>query len=188
MKRGTTEEFIEKARKVHGDRYDYSKVDYVNAKTKVCIICNRRGEFWQTPNAHLNGQGCPICGNDRRTSAKKSNVEEFIEKARKVHGDKYDYSRTEYVNNRTNVCIICPTHGEFWQVAASHLSGHGCPKCKSERISSMLASNTDEFIERARRVHGDKYDYSMVEYANSKAKIPIVCPKHVSFGKKRRVI
>ena len=109
----TTQEFIERARKVHGDKYDYSKVEYVNNRVKLCIICPIHGEFWQTPNAHLNGQGCSMCGRISQTKKRALSKETFITKARKVHGDKYDYSKVEYVNNRTKVCIICKKHGEF---------------------------------------------------------------------------
>ena len=181
MKRQTTEEFVENARNVHGGKYDYSRVEYVNNKTKVCIICPKHGEFWQSPNAHLNGQGCPICGTENRSVARTNNTKDFIEKAMKVHGDKYDYSKVDYVNNKAKVCIICPKHGEFWQKPENHLSGHGCPKCGNEKQATVRTSNTDGFIRKARGVYGDRYDYSKVEYANAKAKVCIVCPIHGEF-------
>lgn len=106
MKQICSENFIEKANKVHNHRYDYSKVNYINNREKVCIICPEHGEFWQGPYKHLTGQGCPKCG-----GTQKSNIDEFILKAKKVHGNKYDYSKVEYVNNKTKVCIICPEHG-----------------------------------------------------------------------------
>jgi hypothetical protein len=120
----TTEEFIRRAKKVHGDKYDYSKVEYKGTHTKVCIICPIHGEFFQTPNNHLHGQGCLACG-----GRKQLTKEEFIQKAREVHGDKYDYSKVEYVNKNTKVKIICPIHGEFEQEPNSHLEGKGCPNC-----------------------------------------------------------
>ena len=168
----TTEEFIAKAREVHGDKYDYSKVKYVNASTKVCIICPEHGEFWQAPNSHLNGRGCPKCGHENANMT----TEEFIKKARAIHGDKYDYSKVEYANANVKVCIICPEHGEFWQLPGIHLSGHGCPKCSGR---GKLA--TEEFIQRAKEVHGDKYDYSKVEYKGNKNKVCIICPEHGEF-------
>ena len=119
----TKEKFIEKAKAIHGDRYDYSKVEYSNNRTKVCIICPVHGEFWQTPHTHLQGCGCPAC-----YGTKKRTKEEFVEEARKIHGDRYDYSRVEYINNKTPVCIICPEHGEFWQKPENHLvAKQGCP-------------------------------------------------------------
>ena len=101
-KKKTKEEFIKEARELHGDKYDYSKVEYIGALKKVCIICPIHGGFEQTPHNHLGGQGCPTCGKCIPTK------EEWIAEARKVHGDKYDYSKVDYVNSRTKVCIICP--------------------------------------------------------------------------------
>ena len=124
----TTEEFIENAKKIHGNKYNYSKTVYLNNRTKVCIICPEHGEFWQTPYKHLKGQGCPKCSKNY-----KLNNETFIKKAREVHGGEYDYSKVEYKFNEKKVCIICPEHGEFWQTPHAHLNGQGCPKCNSEK-------------------------------------------------------
>ena len=131
--RVTTEEFIEKARKVHGDKYDYSKVEYVNNHTKVCIICHEHGEFWQTPNCHLDGRGCSKCSKVYRGDGTY-----FIEKAREIHGDKYDYSKVEYKTTNIKVCIICPEHGEFWQSPCLHLKGCGCPECKTSHLENEV--------------------------------------------------
>ena len=131
-KKKTREEFIKETTEKHGDKYDYSKVDYVNNYTKICIICPEHGEFLQTPSNHLSGQGCPKCKADKTRERLILSKEGFIKKARLVHGNKYDYSKVEYVNNRTKVCIICPEHGEFWQTPNHHLSGCGCPKCGIE--------------------------------------------------------
>lgn len=168
-----TEDFIAKAKKVHGDKYDYSKVDYKGSDIKVCIICSKHGEFWQKPNGHLGGNGCPECSKRRLLS----NTEDFITKAKKVHGDKYNYTKVDYKGSNINVCIICPEHGEFWQQPSNHLVGNGCPKCSSRSIG------TEEFIRRAKKVHGDKYDYSKVIYKNSSIKVCIVCPVHGEYFK-----
>ena len=173
----TTDEFIAKAKKIHGDKYDYSKVEYVNDRTKVCIICPKHGEFWQTPNSHLNGYGCSKCAYEVKGKRRSFSKEEFIKKTRKVHGDKYDYSKVNYVNNYTKVCIICHEHGEFWQTPSAHLRGQGCPKCKSKKQTCT----TDEFIAKAKKIHGDKYDYSKVNYLNRKTKVCIICPDHGEF-------
>ena len=177
----TTEQFIERARKAHGNKYDYSKVEYKNYGTKVCIICSEHGEFWQTPNGHLNGSGCPKCGNNEISKKQSLTNEEFILKARQIHGWKYDYSKVRYINNSTKICIICPQHGEFWQTPGSHLSGCGCPKCANNKKSVSQKSNTEQFIEKAKKVHGDKYDYSKVEYSKSSVKVCIICPEHGEF-------
>ena len=135
MSKKTTEEFIHEARKKHGNKYDYSKVVYLNNHTKICIICPKHGEFWQLPLNHLSGRGCPKCAHEGNGERCRSSKKEFIKKAREKHGDKYDYSKVEYVNCETKVCIICPQHGEFWQSPNSHLIGHGCPKCKRNQLS-----------------------------------------------------
>ena len=120
-----TKEFIEKAKTVHGDKYYYSKTEYINTMTKVCIICPIHGEFWQTPNHHLSGNNCPKCSHQSYLHT----TESFIAAAKKVHGDKYDYSNVIYKGAFEKVCIICKEHGEFWQKANNHLNGDGCKKC-----------------------------------------------------------
>ena len=170
------EKFIEKAKNKHGDKYDYSKVEYKNAHTKVCIICKEHGEFWQTPSNHLAGHGCQKCKTDKVISHNKLSTEIFIEKCKKLHGDKYDYSKVNYINNYTKVCIICPKHGEFWQIPSDHLRGRGCSKCSKNKPLT-----TEEFINSAKKVHGNKYNYSKVEYKGSQSKVCIICPKHGEF-------
>ena len=170
-KKLTTDEFIYKSKLVHGDRYDYSKVEYVTTDKKVCIICSDHGKFWQTPHAHINGQGCPTC-----MGTKKLNTEEFIEKSKLVHGNRYDYSKVEYVNTDTKVCIICPGHGEFYQTPHAHINGQGCPICTGTKKLT-----TEEFIEKSKLVHGDRYDYSKVEYVNTNTKVCIICSEHGEF-------
>ena len=164
------EQFIKESRTVHGDKYDYSKVEYYNIDKKVCIICPEHGEFWQTPYHHLNGCGCPKCVGQGKTT------EDVVEEFKKIHGDKYDYSKVEYTNSLKKVCIICPEHGEFWQSPTNHLNGCGCPKC-----SNVKHKTTNEFIKESRTVHGDKYDYSKVEYVNAHTKVCIICPEHGEF-------
>ena len=172
--------FIEKARKVHGDKYDYSKVEYKGWNKKVCIICPIHGEFWQTPSNHLLGQGCVKCYNTKRKGKYHLTLGEFIEKARKVHGNKYDYSKTEYNGIKNKVLIVCPEHGEFEQVAYDHLRGFKCSKCKNDEDRLSI----EEFIEKAKEIHGDKYDYSKVEYVNNITKVCIICPEHGEFWQK----
>ncbi len=100
----TTEEFIQRAKAVHGDKYDYSKVKYVDRQTKVVIVCPKHGDFTQAPTSHIRGAGCPKCGNDK--TALRMTTEGFIQKAKTIHGDRYDYSKVEYVDNKKEVCII----------------------------------------------------------------------------------
>lgn len=166
--------FIEKAKKTHGDKYDYSKVEYVDSQTKVCIICPEHGEFLQTPVEHVRGGGCPICANTKR-GKRTMTTELYIEKAKEVHSDKYDYSKVKYVNADTKICIICPEHGEFWQLPYSHLNGHGCPKCNHKNLS------LEELIVEFNKVHNNYYDYSLVTKGKLKTKVKIICPKHGVF-------
>ena len=177
MRKLTTEEFVNKAKKIHGDKYDYSKVVYVNAHTKINIICNLHGDFWQTPNSHLNGSGCPHCCDFNHKYTK----EEFIERAKKIHGDKYDYSKVEYVNNSTKVCIICSEHGEFWITPANHLYGQGCFKCYHDSRKNSFKYNNDEIINKFKTIHGDRYDYSKTVYNGVITPISIICPIHGEF-------
>ena len=172
-KKSTTEEFIKKAILVHGDKYDYSKVDYKRSRIKVIIICPIHGDFEQKPNHHLSGGGCPKCANDE----KRSSTKEFIQKAILVHGDKYDYSKVDYKTAKSKVIIVCPINGEFEQRPDQHLSGCGCQKCKADE----QRSSTEEFIKKAILVHGDKYDYSKVDYKRSRIKVIIICPIHGEF-------
>ena len=167
----TTKEFIQDAIKVHGDKYDYSKVEYINSKTKVIIICKEHGEFEQISGIHLRKRGCSKC------SGKNSpTTEEWIEKAKEVHGYKYDYSKVIYKNSRDKVIIICKKHGEFEQIPTDHLCKKGCSKC-----SGSYKYTTKEWIEKAKEVHGNKYDYSKVEYKKALKKIIIICPEHGEF-------
>ncbi len=164
----TTQQFIVKAEKVHKNKYNYSKVKYVNTVTPVTIICVVHGPFLQRPDKHLSGRGCVKCGKGIL------NTTMFIDKAINVHGNKYDYSRTVYVNTRSKVEIVCPEHGSFLQRPEKHLKGIGCSVCASH-------SKTEAFITKARKVHGNKYDYSKVVYKDGKSKVIILCKKHGEF-------
>ena len=177
----TTEQFIEKAKKIHGDKYDYSKTSYKNNRTKVIIICKKHGEFKQSPDSHLSGCGCKECFKEKLSTIKVSSTEEFIEKAKKIHGDKYDYSQVKYVKSSIPVCIICPEHGEFKQTPNNHLKGQGCQKCYDKNRGNAQRSSKEEFIEKAKKIHGDMYDYSKVEYVNCSTEVCIICPKHGKF-------
>ena len=171
------DEFIKVAKETHSDKYDYSKVEYINSQTKVIIICKEHGEFNQLPNSHIRGAGCPIC-----SGVYKKNTIGFIEIAKEIHGDKYDYSKVEYVNSKEKIIIICKEHGEFNQTPDSHLQGCGCNNCASVIKKSIHLSNKEEFIEKAKEIHGDKYDYSNVEYVKSNEKVIIICKKHGEFN------
>lgn len=167
-----TEEFIKKANKIHNNIYNYSLVNYRDSRHKVKIICDLHGEFEQTAQNHLNGQNCPLC-----SGTIKSSTKEFIEKSKNIHGDKYDYSLSDYINRSTPIKIICKIHGEFEQLPFLHLKGCSCYKC----YAKSKCESTEEFILRAIEIHGDKYDYSLVRYENVTKKIQIICKKHGIF-------
>lgn len=181
LKRLTTEEFKERANIIHNGKYDYSKSEYKNAHTEVCIICPEHGEFYQTPHSHLNGRGCKKCGLEKSRQNKYHNTEEFIKKAKEIHGDKYDYSLVDYKGCKMDVAIICPKHGVFLQKPNKHLCKHGCPKCANENRSKLKTKTTQEFIQRAIGMYGNLYDYSQVKYIKSKLKVNVVCKKHGMF-------
>ena len=173
----TRDEFIKRANEIHNNKYDYSKVEYTNTSTKVCIVCPIHGEFWQKPCAHLLGAGCARCARVTNGEKRRITADDFIRRSQKKHGNKYDYSKCKYVNNQTKVCIICPEHGEFWQLPINHLNGQGCPKCQKSRITKTK----EQFIKDAVKLYGLKYDYSKVEYVNSKTKVCIICPEYGEF-------
>ncbi len=174
----STSEFVDKSVIVHGNKYDYSKVNYVNSKTKVKIICKEHGEFLQTPASHLAFSGCKMC----HFFKKKLTKEQFIYKSNKVHKNKFNYSLVKYKNANSTVLIICNIHGIFAQTPGSHMAGHGCKKCNDD----AKKSSTEEFIKISEKIHGNKYNYSLVNYVNNYTKVIIICSKHGEFNQKPR--
>lgn len=172
----TTEEFIRESNKIHSNKYDYSKTEYIGAHKKVCIICPIHGEFQQEPNMHIRGHGCPECGKEKKRLNKILTTEEFISKAKTIHLDRYDYSKVKYCGMFSKVCIICSEHGEFWQTPTSHLKSCGCQKC-----GGRFVYNTEDFINEAEKIHNNKYIYSKVCYTDNSSKVCIVCPEHGEF-------
>jgi hypothetical protein len=178
----TTEDFIEKAMKKHGSRYDYSKAVYVSSSNKVTIVCKKHGSFEQSPNDHVNGSGCPQCARENQIKSQTSNISEFIQKANVAHNNKYDYSKCVYVNAKHRVTIICPIHGEFTQAANHHLEGHGCDTCAHEYVKNTFCKlDANEFIERCRINNNNTYDYSKTVYTGVDASIVVTCPTHGDF-------
>jgi len=168
------EMFIEKAKNKHGDKYDYSLVEYINSVLKVKIICPEHGVFEQIPNNHLRGFNCLECSYEHKSKITKS--VDYLSKFNKIHNNKYDYSLVEYINNKTKVRIICPNHGVFEQRPDMHIRSNGCPTC-----AGNIKLKSTEFIERSNSIHNNKYDYSLVEYKDSHSKIKIICKKHGVF-------
>ncbi len=180
-RRKTQEDFIKEARNKHGEKYDYSKAEYKGDKYKVEIICPEHGGFWQSAGGHLQGKGCISCYRNRQRIERTHDTDTFAEKAKKIHTQKYDYSKSNYKSAQTKIEIICPEHGSFWQTPNGHLGGKGCKKCAADLASKRYRMTDAEFIAKAQSIHGDKYDYRKVEYKLSRTKVEIICPVHGSF-------
>ena len=139
------EDFIRRANEIHNNKYDYSKVKYINQQTYVTIICKEHGEFQQIPNSHLRGRGCPQCALEHLGENRIKSTEQFINEARKVHGNKYDYSKVNYTGCYNPITIICSKHGEFNQSANKHLQGQGCPKCQLKSQAKLYEKLKQSF-------------------------------------------
>lgn len=191
-KQKTTTDFIKDAQKIHGNKYDYSKVNYKTAQEKVCMICPIHGEFWQTPNSHLNGRGCPKCGSKVAANKNRDNFkgktkhrktkEEVLEVITKLYGDKYDLSKIEYKDTYTKICLVCPIHGEFWKTPINLIYGkQGCPKCGIEERNKAKTKTQEDFITMATLIHFGFYDYSKTIYEKARKNVIITCPIHGDF-------
>lgn len=166
----TTKDFINRATSVHGDKYDYSSSIYNGCKKQIEIICYNHGVFKQMAQVHWRGYGCPACSGNKKLSTK-----EFIDRAIKIHGTRYSYSKSQYKSLKKEITIICKKHGEFKQIADNHLSGANCPYC-SHRIIIF-----DELVDRFNNIHDSKYKYNNAIYKDMFTKIAITCPKHKIF-------
>ena len=164
--------FVEKSNKIHNNKYEYNKVNYINTMTKVKITCPIHGDFEQIPNNHSRGQGCPKC---KLNKLKRSN-DSFIKESQKIHNNKYAYGKTKYNGSNNKIIITCPVHGDFEQTAYLHLSGSGCPKCIKNKKHT-----TKDFIQKSIKIHGNKYDYSLAKYEANNKKVKIICPIHGEF-------
>ena len=166
-----TSKFLERASLIHGDRYIYDQVIYINNSTKIIIKCKIHGEFLQTPKNHLAGQGCKKC-----SPKYIGNIDDFIEKCKKIHGDKFFYDKVNYVNSSTKVVVTCKIHGDFLITPNNHLTGADCIKCKGN-----YKSNKKEFISKSLDIHGDVFLYDKVEYESCIKKVIITCKIHGDF-------
>lgn len=177
----TTEEFIADARKIHGDKWIYDKTEYKNNKAKVCITCPIHGDFWQTPSNHLSGCGCLMCAVEKANAVRRLTLEAAIAKAREIHGDKYDYSESEYANNTTKTCIICPIHGKFHQTFRDHLRGHGCPKCGRIKAAKNTMNEEEEILNRIKEIHKEKLSFDKFVYSGLHNNSTVTCRIHGDF-------
>lgn len=172
--------FLERANKIHGKKYLYDQVNYINANTKVEIKCKIHGIFFQTPDNHTRLKtGCPKC-----KGGVKFNKQQFIERAIAIHGDLYDYSQVEYENNHSKIKIICFNHGIFMQTPNDHLTGYRCFKCGKEIASSNKTLTKDEFISKSNKIHNNVYNYIIEEFHGTRYKVKIQCKEHGVFIQK----
>lgn len=181
----TKETYLIKANEKHNNVYTYDLENFENIQSKIKITCKIHGAWVTSAAPHIQGSGCPACGRIKNTTnmavtKKIKHKAKFREKAIKIHGEKYDYSLVEYENNKTNIKIICKTHGIFEQRPAGHLKGAGCRKCAIEKKSF----NREKFIELANKKHNYKYNYDKVIYENSDSYVDIICPVHGIFNQK----
>lgn len=191
-KKLTTKEFITKARMVHGDKFGYDRVEYKTAWEKVIITCQVHGDFLQAPANHLFGAKCLRCRQERTGKANSMSQDEFVTRSQSIHGSRYDYSKVQYVGILKPVEIICLKHGSFFQIPNTHINNHGCPKCGRESSkrkggSGKPYANTEIFINKAHKVHGNLYDYSLVDYKTAHSEIKIICSRHGIFTQKPNV-
>jgi hypothetical protein len=180
-KRVPFDEFVKRARSRHGDRYQYLPTIYKGVRENTLIVCPVHGEFEQDAGNHLSGNGCPKCGKEKSVDLQKMAFDDFVRLARIRHGDKYEYLQTIYDGSHKKTQIVCPAHGVFEQVARSHIVGNGCPKCGRIARNDKHRLGADRFIGRAREKHGDKYNYSRIEYIDAHTNVIIICPDHGEF-------
>lgn len=174
---GTTDDFARRAREVHGSRYDYGQVIYVNNKAYVTILCPEHGPFQQIPKIHLKGSGCPKCA----PNCKKPELD-ILRSFEVVHGDKYGYPATITGPMNRKIEITCPVHGPFLQAPSVHAKGHGCPQCGDDAVAARASLTFEEFLDKAKRIHGDRYSYLAGSYTGYREKVDIICPTHGLFS------
>lgn len=178
----TLKEFIALAQRVHGQKYDYSAATYLNSSTPLQILCREHGAFMQSPSNHLAGKGCRKCASKAAGDKYRKSGDDFVNEARKVHGDRYDYSECDYKTARLKLAIRCKVHGLFEQVPYVHLKGAGCPTCGKEAIGQAHRTSQQDFVEQGIAKYGEKFDYSQVQYINAWTPVLIGCPTHGVFN------
>lgn len=171
--------FESNAIRIHAGKYSYAKSIYLGTSKKLEIICYEHGPFWQTPNSHLSGAGCPKCGRKKASkNRRRIDTDVFISRSISVHGCRYDYSKSVYKKIHENLIVICNVHGEFLVTPHNHWSGKGCKECGIISRSESRRLSNEDFIEKARKIHGNYYGYSKCCYKTAKEKVIITCPVH----------
>lgn len=173
--------FICRANKLHNNFYRYDKYIFVNSKTKGIITCPKHGDFEQSMSLHTRKNrpcGCPLCAKEE----KRMSFEEFVERSRKIHGEKYEYDKSSYLDSKHKTMIFCKKHQSWFSCTPSnHISNenhNGCPICAKERVTVFKTKPFPLFLEQARQIHGEKYEYDEESYKNANTKMRIFCKKH----------
>lgn len=135
------EEVLKKFKKIHGDFYDYSKVNYKRSDAYIIIVCPNHGEFLQKPSGHWNGAGCLKCSRE----ARKMTRDKFISKSEKIHNFKFDYSKINFIDLKTHIEIMCPKHGPYLSTPTNHLQGWGCPSCRESKGEKKIRNVLEEY-------------------------------------------
>ena len=185
--RTSEEDFIAKAKYVHNDFFDYEMGSFTNVSSQVGVICPIHGIWYPKANNHLNGANCPKCSKEGIThkltklpktnkSTKTYNTDTFKNKIIELYGDKFDLSKVNYIDNKTQITIGCKIHGDFLITPNHLLSGRGCSKC-----SRNYHYTNEEVIEEFKKIHGDKYIYNNSDYCRTHDNIIVTCPIHGNF-------
>ena len=182
----TKSEFVVKAQDVYGDFYNYTKTIVTNCRDIVTITCPVHGDFKAVAGEHyraIKGRECPLCIKERKIQRQLVESKKlFIQKAKEVHGNKYQYDLTGFtLISKSTIPITCAEHGVFTQSCAVHLRGSGCPTCGIKQNSISRSSNTQDYVSKAAVIHNGKYCYSKTEYVTCRDKVVIICPIHGEF-------
>jgi hypothetical protein len=176
------DDFKKHANKVHKERYIYKPFQYNNGKQIFELKCPQHGWFKQRASNHLEGRGCEKCATLVTSQKLRMSQGDFLEAARQVHGDLYDYKKSKYISFHSKLTIVCKVHGPFEQSAASHLSGNQCIKCGFAKVQAENVMPQKEYLRRARQIHGRRYDYSKLIYKNAQSSVTVICKKHGLFN------
>ena len=176
----TTQDFIDRARQIHGDKYNYTKSLYTGSDSKLIVTCLIHGDWQLDARSHLRGNGCQRCANQAKANLISEIArEEFVDKASKIHNNFYSYEKFIYTTSKEKGIVSCRLHRDYLQSPNSHLAGAGCRECGILSYSTPKREKAAQtFIERAKKVHGDVYDYSETVYIKARVKVLINCRKH----------
>jgi hypothetical protein len=184
---GNNESFLEKANAVHKGRYKYPELSYKNNRSRVTIVCSLHGAFEQKAMKHLAGEGCPRCSKEEKMLDKNHSFlskSKFIEKSVEKWRNRFGYDKIDYTGQKNPVSIFCNTHQIFFTITPrDHIRGAtgGCPECVKESLKKNHTKSLEEVISDFKKIHSEKYDYSLVSYISNREKIRIVCKKHGEF-------